>query len=309
MTSDDHLAKQLLLASVRPHQDTLCSRLQELDGSACFSRDFWESRLGSGETRILTGGAVFEKVGVAYSAVTGSHLPQAASERRPHLAGKPFQAAGVSLVAHPSNPHVPASHLNVRGFVVEDEGETRWWIGGGFDLTPCYGYEDDCRTWHECAKRALDGFDPSLYPEFKENCDRYFSLPHRNETRGIGGIFFDDFRPGPPGVAAALLRAVVEAFAEGYTTIVRRRSDQPFSEKQREFQLLRRGRYVEFNLLYDRGTLFGLQSGGRTESILLSLPPLVRWTYGASFPPGSPEAGFPARFLQPRDWLATPPYP
>lgn len=273
-----------------------------------FITDKWtRSKGGGGITRVLEGGEVFEKAGVAFSHVTGASLPGSATVRRPELANRPWEALGVSLVVHPRNPHAPTSHANVRFFIANREGKDGtapvWWFGGGFDLTPYYGYEEDARYWHRAARDALLPFGESLYPRFKDNCDEYFFLKHRNEARGIGGIFFDDFSEFGGAWSFALMRAVGDAFLPAYVPIVERRKDIPYSDREREFQLYRRSRYVEFNLVWDRGTHFGLQSGGRTESILMSMPPLVRWNYGYVPKTGSPEAKLTEYFLKPRNWI------
>jgi coproporphyrinogen III oxidase len=287
-------------------QNRLCTALAQEDGAATFQEDAWtRPGGGGGRTRVLSEGAVFEKAGVAFSHVSGEALPPSATASRPELAGRPFEALGVSVVVHPRNPHVPTSHLNVRHFRAGGDGrEPVWWFGGGFDLTPCYGRVEDCVHWHRTARDAVAPFGDALYPQFKDACDRYFRLRHRNEARGVGGLFFDDFREGGPERAFAVTRAVGEAYLPAYRPIVQRRREEPWDERQRRFQLYRRGRYVEFNLVWDRGTLFGLQSGGRTESILMSLPPLVRWDYDWHPEPGSPEAALYTDFLPPRDWLA-----
>jgi coproporphyrinogen III oxidase len=286
-------------------QDRICERLEREDGSRAFREEAWDRpEGGGGRSRVLEGGDVIEKGGVNFSHVHGERLPPSASANRPELAGRSFEAAGVSLVIHPRNPHAPTSHANVRFFLAEKEGEPPvWWFGGGFDLTPFYGVEEDCRHWHRTARQACEPFGEDLYPRFKQWCDDYFFLPHRNEPRGIGGLFFDDFNEGGFDHAFGLMQSVGDAYIEAYQPILSRRKDTPFDQRQRDFQLYRRGRYVEFNLVYDRGTLFGLQSGGRTESILMSLPPLVRWDYNWHPQPGSAEAKLYDEFLPPRDWL------
>jgi len=286
-------------------QDSICQGLEVLDGTARFREDPWQRPGGGGgRSRVLRDGAVFEQAGVGFSHVHGSGLPASATERRPELAGRTFQAMGVSLVIHPRNPYVPTTHANVRFFIAEKPGEAPiWWFGGGFDLTPYYPFEDDAVHWHRTARDACAPFGAALYPRFKAWCDEYFFLPHRNETRGVGGIFFDDYDEGGFEHAFALMRSVGDHFLPAYRPIVERRKDTPYGERERQFQLYRRGRYVEFNLLYDRGTRFGLQSGGRTESILMSLPPLVRWEYGWTPEPDSPEERLYRDFLKPRDWL------
>jgi len=302
------------LAAVRSYllalQDRICAALAAEDGTAKFLEDSWSRpEGGGGRSRVLSEGAVFEKAGVAFSHVSGASLPPSATATRPTLAGKPFHALGVSLVVHPLNPHVPTSHMNVRFFVAGETIEnpeskienSDWWFGGGFDLTPYYGFDDDCRHWHRTA-RAACGAD--LHPGFKQWCDDYFFLKHRQEPRGVGGIFFDDFNQGGFERSFALMQSVGDAYLPAYLPIVQRRKAVPYGDRERDFQLYRRGRYVEFNLVYDRGTLFGLQSGGRTESILMSLPPLVRWRYNWQPEPGSPEARLSDHFLKPRAWAS-----
>ncbi|MDG2085060.1 MAG: oxygen-dependent coproporphyrinogen oxidase [Planctomycetota bacterium] len=285
-------------------QVRICSSLQSLDGKSNFEITSWEREEGGGgESRLLRDGAIFEQAGVNFSRVSGEQLPPTASAQRPELAGRSFEAMGISLVIHPKNPHAPTAHMNVRLFHAEKEGEPPvWWFGGGFDLTPYYPVLEDAQHWHQTAKNALDPHGSELYPKFKDECDRYFFLPHRDETRGIGGIFFDDLNEGGFDRCLALTQDVGEAFLNGYLPIVERRHHTEFDDTQRQFQLYRRGRYVEFNLLFDRGTLFGIQSGGRTEAILMSLPPLVRWQSGWKPEPGSREAEL-SDFLRPRDWL------
>ncbi|TBV08828.1 oxygen-dependent coproporphyrinogen oxidase [Stutzerimonas kirkiae] len=286
-------------------QDRICAALEAEDGHARFIEDAWQRPGGGGgRTRVIENGALIEKGGVNFSHVFGTGLPPSASAHRPELAGRGFQALGVSLVIHPENPHVPTSHANVRFFSAEKEGEEPvWWFGGGFDLTPYYGVEEDCVHWHQVARDACAPFGAEVYPRFKEWCDRYFHLRHRNEPRGVGGLFFDDLNQWDFDTSFAFLRAIGDAYLAAYLPIVQRRKGTPFSEAQREFQAFRRGRYVEYNLVYDRGTLFGLQSGGRTESILMSLPPVVRWGYDWKAQPGTPEARLTEYFLQERDWL------
>ncbi|MBY4677735.1 oxygen-dependent coproporphyrinogen oxidase [Marinobacterium arenosum] len=286
-------------------QDRICAALEAMDGSARFVEDAWQREQGGGgRTRVISDGAVFEKGGVNFSHVFGDQLPGSASAHRPELAGRSFQAMGVSLVIHPKNPYVPTSHANVRFFIAEKEGEQPvWWFGGGFDLTPYYGNDEDCRHWHQVAKQACDPFGEEVYPRLKQWCDDYFYLKHRDEPRGIGGLFFDDLNEGGFEHSFGLMRSIGDAYIPAYQPIVERRKDQTYGERQRDFQLHRRGRYVEFNLVYDRGTLFGLQSGGRTESILMSLPPEVRWSYDWRPDPGSEEAVLYDRYLKPRDWL------
>lgn len=285
-------------------QDRICHALALEDGSKSFQEDVWtRPEGGGGRTRLLAEGDVFEKAGVAFSHVHGTQLPPSATAHRPELAGKPWQALGVSLVIHPRNPYVPTSHANVRCFIA-GRGEERpiFWFGGGFDLTPYYGFEEDAISWHRTARDALAPFGAEYYPRFKETCDTYFFLKHRQEARGIGGLFFDDFNELGFERSFALLRAVGDAYLPAYCPIVARRKATPYGERERAFQLYRRGRYVEFNLVWDRGTHFGLQSGGRTESILMSLPPLVRWEYGYTPQPGSPEERLTDYFLKPQAW-------
>jgi len=285
-------------------QDRICTQLAGLDGQVGFREDAWQRpEGGGGRTRVLAEGQVFEKAGVNFSKVRGASLPPSASAHRPELAGRSFVAMGVSLVIHPLNPYVPTSHANVRLFVAEHaEAAPVWWFGGGYDLTPYYGFEQDCIHWHQVARAACEPFGPLVYPRFKGWCDDYFHLRHRGEPRGVGGLFFDDLNEWDFDTSFAFLRAVGDSYLEAYEPIVRRRMDLPWSERERQFQLYRRGRYVEFNLVYDRGTLFGLQAGGRTESIPMSLPPLVRWDYDWSPEPGSAEADLYETYLKPRDW-------
>lgn len=294
--------RQYLLAL----QESICAGLEQADGEASFMEDGWErAEGGGGRSRVLTEGAVFEKAGVNFSHVTGAALPPSATAARPELSGRGFQAMGVSLVIHPRNPYVPTSHANVRLFVAEKDGEEPvWWFGGGFDLTPYYGFEEDCRHWHEVAAAACEPFGEDVYPRFKKWCDEYFYLRHRAEPRGIGGLFFDDLNEWDFDTCFAFMRSVGDAYLKAYLPIVERRKDTGYGERERQFQLYRRGRYVEFNLVYDRGTLFGLQSDGRTEAILMSLPPLVRWEYDYHPEAGSEEARLTEEFLTPRDWLA-----
>jgi coproporphyrinogen III oxidase len=286
-------------------QDSLCRELAAADGAADFREDSWQRpEGGGGRTRVIDGGRLFEQGGVNFSHVHGDRLPAAASQSRPQLAGRGFQAMGVSLVLHPRNPYVPTSHMNVRFFSAEKPGENPvWWFGGGFDLTPYYGFEEDARHWHRVAHAACIEFGDDLYPRFKQWCDEYFYIRHREEPRGIGGLFFDDLNERGFEHCFGFVRSVGDHFLPAYLPIVERRRDIDYGERQREFQLYRRGRYVEFNLVYDRGTLFGLQSGGRTESILMSLPPRVVWRYDWRPEPGSEEARLYEVFLRPRDWL------
>lgn len=286
-------------------QNSVCAALEAEDGTGKFGEDTWDRpEGGGGHTRILSEGTVFEKAGVAFSRVSGDKLPPSASAHRPELAGRPWEALGVSLVIHPRNPYVPTSHANVRFFVSgAGSGDPVWWFGGAFDLTPFYGFSEDAVHWHRTARSAVDQIDPSLYPRFKRACDDYFFLKHRGEARGIGGLFYDDFNELGFDRSFALTRKVGDAFSKAYLPIVSRRKATAYGDRERRFQLLRRGRYVEFNLVWDRGTLFGLQSGGRTESILMSLPPLVRWDYDWKPEPGSAESRLYEDFLRPRDWL------
>lgn len=289
-------------------QDTICAELEALDGKAIFKEDEWfrepgERLGGGGRSRVLTHGAVFEQGGVNFSHVTGKEMPASATAHRPELAGRRFEAMGVSLVLHPNNPYVPTSHANVRFFIAEKEGEQPiWWFGGGFDLTPFYPFEEDCQHWHDTAKALCLPFGKQVYSQHKEWCDRYFYLPHREETRGIGGLFFDDLNQWDFETCFEYIQAVGNGFTTAYTPIVQRRKDQSYTDRERQFQLYRRGRYVEFNLVFDRGTLFGLQTGGRTESILMSMPPLARWEYGYQPEKGSAEARLYSHYLKPRDW-------
>jgi len=283
-------------------QDRICAAIEEEDGSGRFQEESWERpEGGGGRSRVLSEGTVFEQAGVGFSHVHGPGLPPSATAQRPDLVGRSFEALGVSLVFHPRNPYIPTTHMNVRFFLAEKPGhEPVWWFGGGFDLTPYYGFEEDAVHWHTVAKEACEPF--GVYPRFKRWCDEYFFLRHRNEPRGIGGIFFDDLNEWGFERCFELLRRVGDHLLPAYLPIVRRRRDMPWGERERDFQLYRRGRYVEFNLVWDRGTLFGLQSGGRTESILMSLPPLVRWRYNWHPEPGTPEARLYEEFLKPRDW-------
>lgn len=287
-------------------QESVCRCFENIDGDAAFREDIWtkDDQISGGRTRVLTDGAVFEQVGANFSHVRGNVLPAAATDARPELENSRFRAMGVSVVAHPCNPHVPTSHANVRFFVAErDAGPPLWWFGGGFDLTPFYGYEEDAVDWHRTALAACEEFGDDVYPRLKRQCDEYFVIPHRNEQRGIGGLFFDDLNEWSFERCFAFARSVAEHYIKAYLPIVERRRDTPYGEQEREFQLYRRGRYVEFNLVYDRGTLFGLQTKGRAESILMSLPPRVRWLYSWDPKPGSPEAELYRKFLKPRDWI------
>ncbi len=300
---DSHAVKQYLLGL----QETICRRLETVDGGAAFIRDAWDRpEGGGGVSRVITEGRVFEKGGVNFSHVMGETMPASATAHRPHLAGAPWEAMGVSLVIHPNNPYVPTSHANVRFFIARPQNsEPVYWFGGGYDLTPYYGFEEDCVHWHKTAHAACEPFGEGTYHRFKHWCDDYFYLKHRDEPRGVGGLFFDDHNTGDFDQDFGLMKAVGDSYIEAYEPIVRRRMGHPYGDRERDFQLYRRGRYVEFNLVYDRGTLFGLQSGGRTESILMSLPPLVRWDYNRTAEPGSDEARLTEFFLTGRDWLET----
>ncbi len=285
-------------------QDSICASLAQLDSGQTFREDSWQRPGGGGgRSRVLEDGAVIEKGGVNFSHVFGDGLPASATAHRPELAGRQYQAMGVSLVIHPRNPYVPTSHANVRFFIAEKPGsEPIWWFGGGFDLTPYYGFEEDAVHWHRTAQAACEPFGADTYPRLKKWCDDYFYLKHRNEPRGIGGLFFDDLNEGGFERCFALMRSVGDHYIPAYAPIVAKRKDTPSGERERDFQLYRRGRYVEFNLVFDRGTLFGLQTGGRTESILMSLPPLVKWRYDWHPQAGSAEARLYDIFLKPRDW-------
>jgi len=285
-------------------QDAICRELEAVDGKAKFVQDEWQREAGGGgRTRVLTDGAVFEQGGVNFSHVFGDNMPPSATAHRPELAGRNFQALGVSLVIHPRNPYIPTSHANVRFFIAEKEGaEPIWWFGGGFDLTPYYAFEEDAKHWHQTAKVACEPFGEEVYEKYKKWCDDYFYLKHRGETRGVGGLFFDDLNEGGFDRCFSFMRSVGDHYTKAYVPIIQRRKDTEFGERERDFQLYRRGRYVEFNLVYDRGTLFGLQTGGRTESILMSLPPLVKWRYNWSPESGTPEAKLYEVFLKPQDW-------
>ncbi|MEH6625460.1 MAG: oxygen-dependent coproporphyrinogen oxidase [Motiliproteus sp.] len=286
-------------------QNQICEGLQQLEPEARFVEDQWVKESGGGgRSRVITNGNVFEKGGVNFSHVMGKNMPASATAQRPELAGRSYQAVGVSLVMHPDSPYVPTSHANVRFFVAEKPGEDPiWWFGGGFDLTPYYGFEEDCRDWHQAAKKTCDQFGADRYQIYKEWCDRYFYLKHRNEPRGVGGLFFDDLNEPGFEQCFSFVKSVGATYLDAYLPIVKRRMDIPFGEAEKQFQRYRRGRYVEFNLVYDRGTLFGLQSGGRTESILMSMPPEVRWEYDWQPEPGSEEARLYNEFLKPRDWI------
>jgi coproporphyrinogen III oxidase len=287
-------------------QDSISTACEKTDGTGCFREDEWSRREGGGgRSRVMEEGGVFEKAGINFSHVFGSELPPSASATRPELAGRHFQAMGVSLVIHPRNPYVPTSHANVRFFIAEkDDAEPVWWFGGGFDLTPYYGFRDDAVHWHRLARESCAPFGEDIYPRFKKWCDDYFYLKHRDEPRGIGGLFFDDLNEGGFEHCFALMQSIGDHYLPAYLPVVERRKDMDYGERERDFQAYRRGRYVEFNLVYDRGTLFGLQSGGRTEAILMSLPPVVKWRYDWHPEPGTQEAELYELFLKPRDWLA-----
>jgi len=291
---------------LRALQMRICSALEDIDGKEKFRHDRWERPGGGGgESRVLKNGGVFEQAGVGFSHVFGDEMPPSASKSRPELAGKSFQAMGVSLVLHPHNPYVPTTHANFRFFSTDvEDGDAVWWFGGGFDLTPYYPFHEDVLYWHRSAREACDPFGANTYEKYKKWCDEYFYLQHRDETRGVGGIFFDDLNEPGFEKSFEFTRAMGDQFLPAYLPIVKSRRKHKYGERQREFQLYRRGRYVEFNLIYDRGTLFGLQSGGRTESILMSLPPRVRWEYDWQPAPGSAEADLYENYLRPRDWLS-----
>ncbi len=298
----DHLAVRAYLISLL---NSIIAGIEAVDGEGKFRRDAWtRDEGGGGESCVLTEGRVFEKAGIGFSHIRGSALPGSASSHRGEIAGAPFEAMGVSLIMHPRNPYAPTSHANVRFLIAQPKDrEPTWWFGGGFDLTPFYPFAEDVLHWHRTAREACQPFGEDVYPRYKEWCDRYFFLKHRNETRGVGGLFYDDLSEGGFARNFALMRSVGDHFLPAYTPIVERRKNTPYGERERQFQLYRRGRYVEFNLVYDRGTLFGLQSQGRTESILMSMPPLVRWEYEWHPQAGSPEAELYQDYLRPRDYL------
>ena len=298
---DIHRVKEFFLSL----QDTICRSLENIDQKATFQQDNWERKEGGGgRTRVLTNGALFEQAGVNFSHVYGDTLPKSATAHRPELAGRCFQAMGVSLVIHPLNPYIPTSHANVRFFIAEKDGEEPvWWFGGGFDLTPYYGFEEDVIHWHKVAKSVCAPFSEDYYPRYKKWCDDYFYIKHRNEPRGVGGIFFDDLNTPDFDHCFEFVQHVGLGYLDAYLPIVEKRKSMPWSEHERQFQLYRRGRYVEFNLVWDRGTLFGLQSGGRTESILMSMPPLVRFEYNYSPEPNTPEAKLYSDFLIQKEWV------
>jgi len=287
-------------------QESICSDLESLDGGAVFEKDHWTKKdgNGSGITSVICDGNIFEKGGVNFSIVEGNKMPKSASTLRPELEGRKYTALGVSLVLHPENPYIPTAHSNVRFFVAEESGkEPIWWFGGGFDLTPFYGFDEDAVHWHTTAKKACLPFGEKVYSKYKKWCDDYFYLEHRDEQRGIGGLFFDDINEGGFDRCFEFMKSVGDHFSEAYLPIVIKRKDTPYGKKERNFQLYRRGRYVEFNLIYDRGTLFGLQSGGRTESILMSMPPEVKWSYQFQVEKDSEEEKLYNHYLKPKEWI------
>lgn len=307
-------SERVLAARVREYvaalQDKVCGALEAADGKARFCcEEIARESGGSSRPRVLEDGAVIEKAAVNFSHTLGKALPPAASERRPELAGSSYQAVSISLIVHPRNPYAPTCHANFRFFIATPQADSQgatpsWWFGGGFDLTPYYGFREDVLHWHRTARDACAPFGADLYPRLKADCDEYFYLPHRGEARGVGGLFFDDFSEGGFEHCFGFVRSVGDAFLEAYMPILLRRADTPYGEREREFQLYRRGRYVEFNLLHDRGTRFGLQARTRVESILASLPPLASWRYDWSPEAGTPEAALYSEFLEARDWLA-----
>ncbi len=301
MSIDVNIVKKYLLDL----QSRICTGLEQVDGSATFIEDSWQREGGGGGlSRVMENGTVFEKGGVNFSHVTGDEMPASATAHRPELAGRHFEALGVSLVMHPRNPYAPTSHANVRFFIARKAGEPDvWWFGGGYDLTPYYGFDEDCRHWHRIAHAACVPFGDTVYPRYKKWCDDYFYLKHRNEQRGIGGLFFDDLNEWDFDTCFTFLKAVGDSYLPAYAPIVEKRKTLSYREHEREFQLYRRGRYVEYNLVYDRGTLFGLQTGGRTESILMSLPPQVSWRYNWQPAPGSAEAKLYSDYIIRREWL------
>jgi len=300
---------EVVLSYLLSLQDSICDALEIEDGKGKFIHDDWERAegehlSGGGRTRVMDDGDVFESAGINFSHVFGTEMPASATAHRPELAGRSFQAMGVSLVIHPKNPYVPTSHANVRFFIAEKEGEEPvWWFGGGFDLTPFYPFEEDVVHWHTVAKQACEPFGEEAYPKYKKWCDDYFYLKHRDETRGVGGLFFDDLNEEGFEKSFAFMKSVGDHYVPAYVPIVSKRKEISYGERERDFQLYRRGRYVEFNLVFDRGTLFGLQTGGRTESILMSLPPLVKFRYNWKPEAGSEEAKLYDRYLKPQDWL------
>lgn len=302
-TPDVNAVRKYLLAL----QESICTGLAKEDGKADFIVDKWErdNGAGGGITRVLTNGSVFEQAGVNFSHVTGEKLPASATAHRPELEGRKFEAMGVSLVIHPENPFIPTSHANVRFFIASKQGsDPVWWFGGGLDLTPYYGNKEDCIHWHKTAEEACEDFGKEIYPKYKKWCDEYFYIKHRDEQRGIGGLFFDDLNEGGFEQCFKFIQSIGNHYLKAYLPIVQRRKTTAYNDEQRKFQLYRRGRYVEFNLVYDRGTLFGLQTGGRTESILMSLPPVVNFKYDWAPKAGTPEAELYEYYLKPRDWLS-----
>ncbi len=289
-------------------QKQICNEIEGLDGQAKFVFDRWDKDGGKGLdgfgiSAVIKDGDVFEKGGVNFSFVSGAKLPGSASAHRQEIAGKSFKATGVSLVLHPKNPYVPTVHANVRFFCAGEENPT-WWFGGGYDLTPYYPFDEDCVSWHQVAKDACDPFGQEVYPKYKKWCDDYFYLKHRDETRGIGGLFFDDLNEWGFDKCFSFMQSIGDSFSKAYLPIAQKRKDTEYGEREKAFQIQRRGRYVEFNLVFDRGTLFGLQSGGRTEAILMSMPPMASWDYCATYPEGSPEDELAKTYLKPREWLA-----
>jgi coproporphyrinogen III oxidase len=294
-----------VIAYLRDLHNRITTAIEAVDGKAKFQRDVWQRPGGGGgESRVLKDGAIFEQAGVGFSHVMGDQLPPSATAQRPEMAGASWEGTGISLVFHPRNPYLPTTHANVRFFIARKPGmEPAWWFGGGFDLTPYYPFDEDIVHWHRVAHQACAPFGADVYARYKEWCDRYFFLKHRNETRGVGGLFFDDLHEWGFEQSFAFQRSVGDKFLDAYLPIVERRKNLPYGERERQFQLYRRGRYVEFNLVWDRGTLFGLQSNGRTESILMSMPPLARWEFNWQPVPGSPEENLYKNYLHPRDWL------
>ncbi|WP_424946453.1 oxygen-dependent coproporphyrinogen oxidase [Candidatus Spongiihabitans sp.] len=302
--ANEHPDVDQVAAFLKQLQIQCCDRFQEFNPELPFHHDRWTYETGGGGiTRMIENGQVFEKGGVNFSHIKGNSLPDAATASRDHIAGKPFAAAGVSVVMHPLNPFVPSAHMNVRFFIADPESSHPvWWFGGGYDLTPYYGFAEDCKHWHQTAKSACDKFDPDFYDKFKAQCDQYFFITHRNEPRGIGGLFFDDFNEPGFTESFSLMQSVGNSFLDAYMPIVERRRHMKYNDANRRYQCYRRGRYVEFNLIYDRGTIFGLQSEGRTESILMSMPPAVEWHYNWQPQPGSEEENLIRYYLKPRDW-------
>jgi len=287
-------------------QNDICKEFGKLDSISNFDTDIWkrEDGRGNGITRVISDGSLFEKGGVNYSIITGDKMPKSATTLRPELEGRKYTALGISLVLHPDNPFIPTTHANVRFFIAEEKGKDPiWWFGGGFDLTPYYGFDEDAIHWHQTAKNACMSFGDKTYQDYKKWCDDYFYLNHRDEQRGIGGLFFDDLNKGGFDQCFEFMKSVGNHFSKAYLPIVKKRMNTSYTDKQKEFQLFRRGRYVEFNLIQDRGTLFGLQSGGRTESILMSLPPSVKWSYQHKIDPNSNEEKLTSYFLKPKDWV------